>query len=393
MLFHKAFRFRLYPNVEQERALKQQFGASRFVFNYFLRLRMDFYTTHKEEQKQGLTYNDTAWMLTQLKRQPGYEWLQGANSQSLQQALLDLDSAYRNFFQDRARFPKFKSKRSPQSFCVPQHFDLDAENRRLTIPKLTPLKVVAHRPTTGRMKHVTISHTPAGKYYAAITCEMETRKPASKTCGREIGLDMGLKSFMAASDGEKVDASEQLRKSERRLTRLQHQLSLKEKGSRSRDKARLRVARLHEKIANQRADFLHKLSRRLIDESQTIYVEDLCVKGMLANHHLAKSISDASWSEFLRQLAYKGQWYGCRVEKIERFFPSSKRCHCCGHVNHDLLLSEREWECPVCHEYLDRDINAAINILNQGVGREPPEPIRRWRRRTMAIAEAGSPWL
>jgi putative transposase len=362
MTTNKAFKFRLYPTPEQEAILAKQFGAARFVYNYFLRQRIDYYAAHKGERKQGLNYHDTAKLLTALKHQPEYAWLRAANSQALQAALRNLDTAYNNFFNQRADFPEFKSRRAKQSFHVPQHFTVDAQQNRLTIPKMTPLKVVVHRPVEGEMKSVTISRTPAGCYFASILCEVQLL-PKPRQEGRIMGVDLGLKSFAVTSDGEKVDPPQPLGKAERKLSHLQRQLSRKKVASQNRNKARLKVARLYQKIANQRADFLHKLSRRWIDESQAIYVEDLCVKGMLSNHRLAKSISDSGWGEFVRQLEYKAAWYGRHVGKVDRFFPSSKRHAQCGYIYQDLKLSEREWTCPECGVLVDRDANAAQNIL------------------------------
>ncbi len=362
MLVNKAFKFRIYPTPEQEKILAQQFGASRFVYNHFLRQRIDYYAAHKGEKKQSLNYHDTARMLTELKRQPAYEWLNESNSQSLQAALRNLDTAYRNFFEQRAEFPKFKSKRGKQAFHVPQHFRLDMEAGQLALPKLTPLKIIVHRPVEGKTKSATVSRTPSGCYFASILCEVEM-KSKSKKRGRVIGLDLGLKSFVVTSDGERVDPPQHFRKAETKLAKLQRQLSRKQKGSKGREKVRLKVARQHEKIANQRADFLHKLSRRLVDESQALYVESLNVKGMMSNHHLAKSIGDSGWSEFVRQLGYKSEWCGCRLGQVDRFFPSSKRHAACGYIYQDLQLSEREWTCPECKQLVDRDANAAANIL------------------------------
>jgi putative transposase len=362
MLVNKAFKFRFYPTPGQEKILAQQFGASRFVYNHFLRQRIDYYAAHRGEKKQSLNYYDTAKMLTALKRHPEYVWLNEANSQALQAALRNLDTAYHNFFEQRAEFPKFKSKRSKQSFHVPQHFVLNVEQGRLTLPKLAPLKIVLHRPVEGEMKSVTVSRTRSGRYFASILCEVEI-KPKPKEKGCVIGLDLGLKNFVVTSEGEKIDPPQYFRQAEVKLVRLQRRLSRKQKGSMGREKARLRVARQHEKIANQRINFLHQLSRRLVDESQALYVESLNVKGMMAIHHLAKSIGDASWSEFVRQLEYKGQWYGCHLGQIDRFFPSSKRHAACGYIYQDLRLSEREWTCPECGQTVDRDANAAENIL------------------------------
>lgn len=362
MLVKRAYKFRLYPTAEQERVLARQFGASRFVYNHFLRARIDYYLANKDGAKKGLTYHDTALMLTQLKQQPEYEWLKEANAQALQQALRDLDNAYRNFFDHRARFPRFKRKHDRQSFRVPQGFRV--QDNRLVIPKVSPIKMVIHRPIEGTMKHVTVSRTKTGHYYASILCEVEMPEPEYQ--GGEIGIDLGLKSFLATSEGETVNSPKYLRKAERRLKRLQRRLSRRKKGSKGREKTRRQVARQHEKVANQRSDFLHKLSRRLVDENQAIHAESLNVKGMLANHRLAKSIADSGWGEFVRQLSYKGEWYGCRLVQIDRFFPSSRRCAACGFINQELRLSDREWACPACGVIHDRDHNAAVNILLVG---------------------------
>jgi len=369
MSIYQAFKFRLYPNSDQRQALACQFGCSRFVYNTFLQQLMDFYAAHKGEKKQCLNYHDTALRLTAMKRQPEYAWLREVNSQSLQVALRNLDAAYQNFFAGRGEYPKFKSRRSWQSFGVPQHFVLDAEQGRLIIPKLAPLKIVVHRPVKGTPSSVTISQSPSGCYFASILCEVEEQDRPLKRRGKEIGLDLGLKTLAVTSEGEKIDPPHYLRRAEEKLGRVQRQLSRKEQGSRNRERARVKVARLHEKVANQRADFLHKLSRRLIDESQAIYVESLNVKGMLTNHHLAQSISDAGWGEFLRQLQYKAAWYGVRLEAIGPFYPSSQWCHNGDYRKVDLRLAEREWDCPVCHAHHDRDVNAALNILREGRAR------------------------
>jgi putative transposase len=303
-----------------------------------------------------------------LKRQPEYIWLNEANSQALQAALRNLDTAYCNFFDNHSGFPKFKSKRSKQSFHIPQYFRLDTGAGQLTIPKLTPLKIIVHRKVEGEIKSVTISRTPSGHYFASILCEVVI-KTKPKRQGRAIGIDLGLKSFAVTSDGERIDPPQYFRKAESKLAKLQRQLSRKQSGSQNREQARLKVARQHERIANQRADFLHKLSRRLVDESQAIYVESLNVKGMMGNHTLAKSIGDSGWGEFVRQLDYKSEWYGCHLGQIDRFFPSSKRHAACGYIYQDLQLSEREWTCPECGQMVDRDANAAQNILIFGLER------------------------
>ena len=366
MVIQKAFKFRLYPNVEQRVFLARQFGCARFVYNHFLRERIDFYAAHKGEPKQSLNYGDTAKRLVELKRQPDTTWLQEVNSQVLQQSLMNLNVAYKNFWAGRGDFPKFKRKHDKQAIRVPQHFTLDPDTGHLSLPKMTPLKIVLHRPVEGKLKSVTITHRPSGRYYASLLCEVDVPDPQPTRDEKALGLDLGLKSFVVTSDGEKVDMPAYLRQSEKSLAALQRQLARKTPDSQNRLKAKIKVARLHQKIADRRADFLHQLSRRLIDDNQAIYVEHLNVKGMLANHTLAKSISDAGWSEFLRQLQYKGAWAGRTVEVIDRFFPSSRRCRQCGYLKTDLTLADREWDCPVCQAHHDRDVNAAGNILDTG---------------------------
>lgn len=356
MNINRVYKFRIYPNTKQQIELFGQFGASRFVYNYFLRQRIDYYAT----TGKGLNYYDTSLMLTRLKKQPDYCWLKEANAQVLQQSLRDLDIAYNNFFNKKSKFPKFKKKHGKQSCRFPQHFRI--ENDKLTIPKVGLVKIVLHRQIEGVMKNLIISRTRSGKYFASIQVEQEIDNPVYE--GGKIGLDLGLKEFAVASDGQRFENPKYLRKSERKLKRLQRKLSKCQNGSNGKEKARLKAARQHEKVANQRDDYLHKLSRKLVYENQVIVIEDLNVKGMLQNHNLAKSISDAGWYEFTRQLEYKGQWYGCQIEKIDRFFPSSKRCFNCGFVNQNLKLSDRYWTCPECNSVLDRDLNASKNILN-----------------------------
>lgn len=355
MNIKRAYKYRIYPNSQQRDKLSQQFGGCRFVYNYFLRRRIDTYI----ETDKGLTYHDTALQLTELKKQTDYNWLKDMDSQAAQQALRDLDTAYSNFFNKRAKFPNFKKKHGKQSCRFPQRFKIDGS--KLYIPKVGWVKIVLHRPIEGVMKNLTVSRTKSGKYFASIQVEQEIDAPVYQ--GGKVGLDLGLKDFAVTSDGQRFPNPKHLRKSERRLARYQRKLSKTQKGSNGRDKARLKVAKLHEKIANQRLDFTHKLSRQLVESNQLTAIEDLNVKGMVRNHSLAKSISDAGWSEFVRQLNYKGQWYGCHIEQIDRFFPSSKRCVHCGFVNQDLQLSDRHWICPECGSVLDRDINAAQNIL------------------------------
>ena len=393
MIINKAYKFRIYPSDNQKNILAQHFGSCRFVYNYFLRKRIDFYAENKGKKKQGLTYHDTAVMLTQLKRTPEYTWLNGVNSQSLQQSLRRLDVAYNNFFNKRANFPNFKKKHSKQSFLVPQGFDIDFDNRLLHIPKFEPIKIILHRKIKGTMKSVNISKTPSGKYFASILCEVEkVVKPKKK--GNQIGIDLGLKSFLVTSNSERVNTPQYLRKLEKKLAKFQRHLSRKVKGSNRRNKTRIKVARIHDKISNQRSDFLHKLSHRLVSENQAIFAEDLNVKGIMANHHLAKSVADSGWFEFIRQLKYKSEWNGVYFGQIDRFFPSSKRHFSCGWINESLTLKDREWTCQ-CGQVVDRDWNAAQNILLFGqnmVGKELAKPKRSGRGgAVMPLVELRSP--
>jgi len=365
MFVNKSHEFRLYPTDSQKEFLAQHFGSCRFVYNHFLRQRIDFYAANKGKKKQGLNYFDTNKMLTILKKNPQLVWLRDVNSQSLQCSLRHLDVAYNNFFNKHSQFPKFKNKHGRQSFQIPQHFSIDTQKSTLNILKFDPIKTVYHRPIKGEMKSITISKTTTGKYFASILCEIENSVKVKKT-GPKIGIDLGLKSFLVTSGGESVATPQFLRVSEQKLKRLQRRLARKVKGSNNRNKAKIKVALVHEKIVNQRKDFLHKLSTRLVRENQAIFAEDLNVKGMTANHCIAKSVCDAGWSEFIRQLKYKSEWSGTMFGKIDRFFPSSKRHHACGWINDSLTLKDREWICQGCGEVVDRDFNAAQNILQFG---------------------------
>lgn len=356
MEIYKSFKFRIYPNREQKTELAKQFGCCRFVYNNLLRKRIDLYT----ETGKGLSLFSMNKILPELKKE--HEWLKNANSQSLQASLADLDKAYNAFFNKTAKFPKFKKKNNTGSFRVPQHFILDGN--RLRLPKIGKLKIKRHRDIVGNPKYVTISKTPSGKYYVAFTNLVEITEP--KYEGNSIGLDLGLKDFVVTSDGEHIRHPKIGRSYESKLVREQRKFSRKQKNSQNRKKQRIKVAKAHEKISNKRNDFLHKLSHRLINENQAIYIEDLNIKGMVKNHKLAKSISDSGWSEFVRQLEYKGHWYGCWIEKIDRFFPSTKRCNVCGWINQEITLNDRKWICRECAVHHDRDVNAANNILKFG---------------------------
>lgn len=351
---NKAYKFRLYPNLAQQDFLAKCFGCSRFVYNHFLRVTTDIYA----ESKKHLRYKEWAKLLTTLKTE--FEWLTEVNSQSLQQTLKDLESALTRFFKKLGGFPKFKKRSNRQSFRVPQHFAID-EQGVLKIPKMTPIKMIVHRKIEGTPKSITISKTPTGKYYASIVVELDIKKaPLNGAC---IGVDLGLTEFAITSKGEKFENPRYFQKSLRRLKIRQRRLSRNRIGSNNRNRSRLRVVRVHERIANQRLDYQHKISLKLTSENQAISVEDLNIKGMVKNRKLAKQISDVGWGQFLTLLEYKGDLYGCELKTVDRLFPSSKRCSNCGYIKEDLTLSMREWDCPECQIHHDRDVNAATNIL------------------------------
>lgn len=355
-MLRKAFRYRLYPNKEQQAGLTVQFGHARFVYNWVLAVRNNYYKEHKKD----LGYYELKRMVTALKRQSEYAWLKESDSQVLQAKVEDLDRAFVNFFEKRAKFPRFKKRNSRQSIRWPQRFKF--EGNRVYLPKVGWVKTVLHRPFEGTPKSITVSKTKSGEYYVSVLCEVEVSVlPNGKP---PVGVDLGLKDFTVLSTGEKVEHPKYLREAERRLKKLQRRLSRKKKGSANRDKARLLVARQHEHVARQRSDFLHKLSRRLVAEHGTIHLEDLNIRGMLANHKLAKSIADSGWGMFGRFCEYKAEWYGARVVCADRFYPSSKTCGVCGCINSDLALADRFWTCGNCGAHHDRDINAAINIMN-----------------------------
>jgi putative transposase len=373
MLIKKAFKYRIYPNKEQRRSLGIQFGHARFIYNWGLALRK----THYKQTGRGLSYFDCNVRLTELKRQAEYAWLREADSQVLQQKLKDLDRAYVNFFEGRANYPTFKSKRSKQSIRYPQRFKIEGD--RIYLPKVGWVKAVFHRPVEGEMKNVTVSRTKSGKYFVSIQCEVDIDGPVY--AGSEAGIDLGLVDFATLFDSALFDSNEHehpvhsrtipnprhLRKAEKRLRRLQRRLSRCQRGSKGYEKVKRLLARQHEKVANQRRDFQHKQSRNLVDRYALMCFENLNVAGMLKNHRVAKSIADAAWGAFVRQCEYKGRWYGCHIQKVGRFFPSSKLCSACGEIHQTLKLSERKWICAGCGAIHRRDLNASRNILNEGL--------------------------
>ena len=359
---NRTYKFRLYPNKAQTELLAKHFGCSRFVYNYFLNQRKEQYRlTGKSDN-----YYVQAKTLTILKKQEETAWLKDVNAQTLQFAIRSLEAAYNNFFKKRAKFPNFKSKHSKNSFTVPQ--SASVAGGRLFIRKFTEgIKCRVHREIKGKIGKIIITKTPSGKYFVSVFTEEEYISSLKKT-GKSVGVDMGLKDLLVTSEGETFKNNRYTRRYEHKLAKAQRHLSRKKKGSRGFESQKLKVARLHEKIANSRADYLHKCSISLVRRYDTICIEDLNVKGMVKNHRIAKSVTDAGWGSFVTMLTYKAEWNGKKIVKVDRFFPSSQTCNVCGHVNKDIKdLSVREWECPECHTHHDRDINAAINVLHFGL--------------------------
>lgn len=357
---YKTYKCRMYPTAPQKELLDKHFGCARFVYNYFLNERKEQYRlTGKSDN-----FYAQEKKLTILKRDERYSWLREVNSQSIQFSLRNIEKAYLNFFRGNAKFPRFKSKRGRNSFTVPQHCSV-AEDA-ITLPKFkTPIKIKTSREMVGKVNSMTVLKDFDGKYYVSILTEQEY-EPMEKN-NKSVGIDLGLKDFVVTSDGYRYKNHRHLKKYERRLKKAQQHLSRKQKGSRSYENQRRRVSKIHKKISNSRNDMLHKVSTDLVRKYDVICCEDLNVKGMMKNHKLAKSISDASWGTFITYLQYKCEREDKTLIKINRYFPSSQTCNQCGYINQSTKnLSVRTWECPHCGTVHDRDINAAINILNEG---------------------------
>lgn len=370
----RAYKYRIYPTEEQKVLFAKTFGCCRFVYNWALNLKI---TACKERKETLGNVYLTNLMKSELKAE--HEWLSEVNSQSLQSALRNLDTACTNFFRNTKTvgFPRFKLRKDRQSFLCPQHCRVDSEKGTITIPKAKDIPAVLHRKFKGTVKTVTVSMTPSGKYFASVLVDTAIQELLTTPVENDtaLGIDLGIKSLAICSDGRTFGNPKNLQRSLDRLKLFQKRLSRKQKGSANRNKARIKVARLQEHIADSRKDNLYKITRSLTHDSQvrTICMEDLNVKGMQRNHHLAQAVGDASFGMFLTLLEYKCKWYGVNLIKIDRFAPSSKTCGKCGCLYKGLKLSERSWTCPECGTHHDRDLNAACNIKEFGLKALPSE--------------------
>lgn len=364
----KAFKYRLYPTAPQAEKINQNVGCARLVYNLMLDAKIKHYEQHKE-----------TLYVTPAKFKGDYPFLKDADSLALSNAQLNLESAFNKFFDKKTGYPKFKSKHKCRwSYTTnnqrnkknPEKDSIRFDGNRIKLPKVGYVKIVEHRPHEGVIKSVVVSKERSGEYYASVLCDVEQPNTLPVT-DKVVGIDLGLHDIIVCSDGERVEAPKHFHKSEQRLAKKQRAFSQTQKGSKGHEKARIKIAKCYQKIKNQRNDFLQKLSTKLINENQVICLEDLSVKGMERNHKLAKSVSDASFSKFVEMLEYKAERYGRKIVKIDRFYPSTQLCNGCGYKNESIKglqgLKVREWICPECGEVHDRDLNAARNILKEGL--------------------------
>jgi putative transposase len=361
MLVFKAVKLRAYPNGPQLDLLNHHFGCARFIYNYFL----NYKTKQYKETGKSASYIQMCKELTRLKGLAEYAWLSAVSRRSLAESLANLDQAFNDFFKKRAKYPKFKSKgRSKQSFSVGTPF-CKVRMNGIHLPLFGVVKCdTSSIPIGCKLLLATVSKNPSGKIFISLNIQTNIPDPVIDVSKPTIGLDFGLKTFITTSEGIKYDHPKPNKKYQLKLAREQRALARKKNGSKRRRKQKQRVACIYERSRNIRQDFLHKLSRKFVGENQAIYVEDLNLEGMKAR--FGKFVNDLGWSEFIRQLTYKGEWYGCDIKKVDRFFPSSKICSKCGWINKNLSLKDRTWECPACLIEHDRDINAAVNVLEYG---------------------------
>lgn len=360
----KAFRYRIYPNKKQKELIQKTFGCARFVYNYFLDLRISEY----QNNGKSLSYNDTSKLLTQLKKEN--EWLKEPDKDSLQKSLKNLDNAFQKFFKEHTGYPTFKSKKnrykSYRTSCT--NNNIQFISRHIKLPKLGMVKVRDKQIPQGRILNATVSQEPNGHYYCSLCCT-DVEMPQYQKTNQSIGIDLGIVDFVIYSDGNRTENPKFYEKSEQKLAKLQRKLSRKTIGSSNWDKARIKVAKLQKHISNQRNDFLQKLTTEIIKAYDVICLEDLDVRSMKETENTTrnKRVADVSWSEFRRQLTYKSQWYGRELSVVDRYYPSSQICHVCGKSDGKKSEDIRNWTCPNCGSELDRDVNAAINILNEGL--------------------------
>ena len=366
----KTYEYRIYPTDEQKSLLAKHFGHCRWMYNYALSRKI----SHYKQTSSTLSRYDIQAEIPGLKKQESTKWLKEVNSQSLQAVLIHLDAAYNKFFTKSGGFPKFKTRKSKQSFEIPKNLTVDFDTNTIELPKFKePIKTIFHRQFIGEIRTCHIKRSASGKYYVTILVDDGKELLPKPEIRKEtaVGIDVGIKSFIATSDGDEIKNPRHFVKCQSRLSSIQRSFSRKIKSKKkgeslsiNAEKQKVKLQLLYEHVANQRKDFLHKVTTRLIREKQTICIEDLNVKGMMKNRRLSKHIGDAGWGMFFQFLRYKRDWYGNNILSIGRFEPSSKTCSKCGYIKHDLTLKDRTWICPVCGEHHDRDVNAANNILN-----------------------------
>lgn len=364
----KAFKFKIYPNQEQQVLIEKHIGCVRFVYNWGLAKKIE----HYQQNKEKVSCFELTKELTILKKEKDFEWLNEVNSQSLQMSLRNLDDAFTKFFREKKGFPKFHKKTGKKSFQVPQHVKINFENNTIQLPKINKVKINLHRKFEGKIKTCTISKNALNQYFIAILIDdnIEFPQKVEITEQTAIGIDLGIKDFAIFSDGTKISNPKNTKKYATNLAKHQKRLARKKVKSKRRELQRKKVAKIHLKVVNSRNDFLHKISSNIVKKYDTIITENLNISGMVKNHNLAKAISDCSWGNFTNMLEYKCSWYGKNFVQIGRFEPSSKICNVCGTINQSLTLKDREWTCDNCSTIHDRDVNASLNIKKFGLQKQ-----------------------